>query len=466
MAVIYNSKKLVPAPPFSCSKEYTLADDGSVIGKTYSIVVRGKFVSWMGSPNSSGEFWDQSGNPPDDDFSEQDMLRSQLIKQQAIRKLFSEQGKSFEVQALDGSMSFRCNPRILKIETPEGPLTQLSDYIITMEADTLYVNGEEDVDDFSNSHIVKSSEDWNLEVVDDKLMTYRLTHGVSAVGRVHYDETGSQPKQPWEYAKDYVINEVGLGLDESKMKATGVLDADAMVAYNYVRTQSVNELTGSFAVAETWLCYEGGSATEEFTVNTRTSLEGRTTVSIQGTITGLAEYNNTTRALVRSRIENAATKWDNIKNSLLTRAQTQSGVTLNPVVLTKDVGRNEVIGTITYNYEYDDRPAPLLAGAKSTSITQNDDNACDVFANIPVIGRAAGPILQAIGTVTAKKRTVGLTAQMSVATYSSVAVNEPNSNSLFASYIPSGSQVFIEQDQVSWSPQTGQYARTVTYVYE
>lgn len=461
MPVNYNGNALIPAPQFNCVKDYQTTDDGSVIGKTYQIQLKGKFVSWMGSPNASGTFWTGSGTPPDDTPNDQTNLGSQLRKQQAIRRLFTTQGAVLEIKALDGSVSFSCNPRIVRVETPEGPLTQLSDYIVYMECDQISVGGAVDDDGIDHLHLQKASEEWNIEVSDEHLMTYRLTHSVNAIGRRVYVDTA---KEPWQYAQDYVTQK--LGLDTSKMVGAGVINGDALQAYNYMRGQSVNELTGSFSVSETWVCYAGGSAYEEFTVTTRTSQEGRSSVNVNGTITGLATYDNATAVLSTSRYTNADAKWTAISSSLFSRAQTQSGITLNPTVLTTEVGRNEVSGTISYNYEYDDRPAALLAGAKSTSIFQTDDNAADVFASIPVVGRLAGPILQPIGTVTQKKRVIALTAQFPVATYSSPTVNKPNSNSVFPPYIPSANQVFIDQDQEGWTAVTGQYTRTVSFTYQ
>ncbi len=466
MPVIYDGKKLVPAPQFSCLKEYQTAEDGTILGKSYQIQVKGKFVAWSGSPNSSGVFWTGSGYPPDEVPTDSTMLKSQLVKQDAIRQLFAAQGRVFEVQALDGSMSLRCNPRIVRVDIPEGRFTTLSDYIITMECNSIFVNGLEDDGEIEQSFISKASEEWNMEVSDDKLMTYRLTHSVNAIGKTTYDETGEQVKKPWEYARDYVLEKIQLGLDNARMVAADVIDGSDLQAFNYLRGQSLNELTGSFGVNETWLCYNGGSAYEEFAVNARTSLEGRTTVSISGTITGLAQYNNTTRELLSSRFVGASSKWATVSNTLFGRAQTQSGFTLNPAFLTRDVGKNEVTGTITYSYEFDDRPAALLVGAKSTNLTQTDDNVADVFASIPVLGRSAGPVLQAMGTVTSKKRIVSLTAQMTLATYGTPTVSRPNSNSIFTDYIPQGTQVFVESDKEDWTAMTGQYTRSIAFVYQ
>lgn len=470
MPVIYDSKKIIPAPFVSITKSYEESEDGRIIGKTYHLEVKGKFVAWMGSPNAAGTFWDQSGYPPDDTLTETTLLKSILRKQDAIRKLFANQGRVFEIQPLDGSAAMKCNPRVLRVEVPEGNwASNPVDYTVVLEASSLTINGEEDDADIENYKVSKASDEWNIEILDEKLNTYRLTHTASAVGKRFFEPDGSEPTVPWEHAKEYVLSKIGLGLKSSRMVAPDVLDASSLQAFNYFRGQSLNELTGAFNVTETWVCYDpqgGAPAYDEFQVSTRTSVEGRTSVTVSGLITGLAKFNNTTRAVISSRWTNANTKWNSIKSSLATRAQNTSGVTLNPIVLSTEVGSNEVGGTISYNYEYDNRPTASISGAISEHIVQDDDNAADVFAKLPVMQQPIGPVMQDIGSKTEKRRTISITAQMPAKTISS-SPTRPDTAAVLLDYIPTGtnSPVFVGRDQERWDPYTGQYTRTTTWEY-
>jgi hypothetical protein len=54
-------------------------------------------------------------------------------------------------------------------------------------------------------------------------------------------------------------------------------------------------------------------------------------------------------------------------------------------------------GTVTYRYEFDDRPAPYTPGAVSEVVTVTNHGAADVFAQVPVLGRPYGPVLQSLG---------------------------------------------------------------------
>jgi hypothetical protein len=83
------------------------------------------------------------------------------------------------------------------------------------------------------------------------------------------------------------------------MAAPGCSTPTALQAFNYVRGQSLNELAGTFAATETWVCYDPKGeppAVHEQTVEQRYALaDNRTAVTVQGTVTGLEVRDNSTR---------------------------------------------------------------------------------------------------------------------------------------------------------------------------
>src|SRR5690606_3496765 len=131
----------------------------------------------------------------------------------------------------------------------------------------------------------------------------------------------------------------------------------------------------------------------------------------------------------------------------------------------------------TYTYEYDDRPCNFVTGALSEVITINDNDPTDVFASLTVLGRAAGPILQDIGTVTAATREVSIELVMAIPTgcdsgncgvlITSSPRNQVNNLlcCLEGELTDAYNQVFKSQDTSSWSPKTGRYTRTVQWTY-
>ena len=471
MPVYYDSKKLIPAPFVSIRKEYNTTDDGKPIGTTFLLTVKGKITADKGSPNSSGVFWTTSGYPSDETIDADSRLKSIIRKQEAIRGLFATDGRSFEVQSNDGSAPLKCNPRIKGLEFTDGQWFNVCDYTITLEADIVYINGAangEDAGDPKDYKVSKATEEWNMEASDDKAITYRLTHSVSATGKRFFNGAGSLVQEPWENAKDYVLNKIGLGIETNRMTAPDVLDATNLNAYNYLRSQHVNELGGTFQVNETWLCFDpqgGPHAVEEFTINSRVGEDGRTRAVIEGNIIGLEVKDNTDYTVTSTKWTNAQAKWAVVQSNLLSRCETITGLTFHITPLTKQTGYNQNHGTITYNYEYDDRADFITAGALSEVINITNHNQADIFAAIPVLGRALGPVLQDIATKTAKKRTISIEIQMP-AKRQDYSPSQPNTNSIITTYMPSGTQIFKDQDEEPWSPTTGRYSRTVSFTYE
>ena len=321
MPVYFNSNKIIPAPFVAITKDYNTTDDVQQIGSSFNITVKGKLIAYKGSPNSSGVFWNVSGYPPDEVIADDSIMGSLIRKQEALRSLFANEGRSFEVQPWDGSAPIKCNPRVKRIDFLEGSPTSWynhMEYIITLEADILYVNGlaqGEDSGDIINYKVSKANEEWNIESADENNRTYRLTHAVSAQGKRFYDSTGALVKPAWQNAQDYVLSRLQLGLQVDKMVASGVLNANTLQAYNYVRGQHQNTLGGGFSVNETWLCFDASGnapAVEDFTVSAKTSEDGKTRVSVEGQIKGLEVRNNTTFALISTKYANALNLWQNV----------------------------------------------------------------------------------------------------------------------------------------------------------
>lgn len=473
MPLIYNGKKIIPAPLVSIKRASDVTEDGKEIGQTYTITLTGQLVAYKGSPDSSGVFWTNTGYPPDEVVTSDSRLTAILRKQQALDDLFRNQGKTLEIQPFDGAAPVTCNPRVISVEFEQGRWFETVPYTITLEAD--YIEGL-NTDNVSRAgKIKKANEEWNLESLDETRGTYRLTHSVSATGKRVYDETGAllDGNEAWENAKDYVLSVLELGLTASRMEAPDVLDATSLQAFNYIRTQAINETAGDFLVTESWVCFDPGGlppAIHDYTVTTRTnSQDGRTSVSIEGTITGFEVRNNTNYALASTRWENAKSAWDDhISPSLLTLIGdiTDSAVSLNPIAVSSQVGRNEAAGTITYSYEYDNRPTPTIVGSLSETITITNHNAANIYAKVPVIGRSLGPVLQDIGTVTEKRRTINIELQMPPSAQGYTA-SQPNTDTIVNTLKPSSANgVFLDSDEESWTPNAGRYTRTTTYTWE
>jgi len=72
---------------------------------------------------------------------------------------------------------------------------------------------------------------------------------------------------------------------------------------------------------------------------------------------------------------------------------------LNPIPWTMTEGHDHKKGIITYNYEYNNK-FTLLDGVLSESITVTNTGPADFVAEVFVLGRSLGPVLQSLGTNT------------------------------------------------------------------
>jgi hypothetical protein len=485
MPVLYDSKKLTPAPFVNIQKTYQTSEDGTKVGAVFNITVQGKLTAYKGSPQGGtlsgtgwggpdNRFWTAAGYPPDEVLTQDQRLKSIIRKQESIRKLFSTPGLSFEVQPWDGSAPFKFNPRVKNITFSSALWVEICDYTIELEADILYISGSVSSEDtFTNAngvlvYISQANEDWSLEFLEqDRSDIFRLTHSVSAVGKRFYDENGLLIKQPWEYAKLYV--QPLLGLDYSKVPSSGVLAlVGSYLGYNQVRSENINELNGSYTVTESWII-SSGTAIEEFSVATKTSAQdGRTVVTVDGQVKGL-EQRDSNNAISITKYANASNFFTGVQNALISRAQNYSGININSIPLTKIITRNEIQGIIAYNYEWDNRPTNLIAGSLVEDISITDVNPGDVFAAIPVLGRAAGPVLQSINTITEKKRGLSMNVIVPVtgaATIAGCIALKPNTNSIASGAAPLGSQVYKDSDQETWDWSRGSYSRQIQWTYQ
>ncbi|MHC4791206.1 MAG: hypothetical protein ACYS8Y_07185 [Planctomycetota bacterium] len=163
------------------------------------------------------------------------------------------------------------------------------------------------------------------------------------------------------------------------------------------------------------------------------------------------------------------------------------GVCLSPIPAIpqaptqRNVGFNPAAGTIDYDYTYEVFPTFLNCEAitgfciLSQQVRIEDTDHTDVFASQVIPGRALGPVLQDIGTVTAKSRTISIEIVTPPATsladnasmYEKVPTGcvEELIGVLTGGLSPTPDQIFITQDQTSFGPSDGTYARTFAVTY-
>lgn len=465
MPVYYAQNKIIPAPLVSITREIVRSEDGTARRSGFIIALKGKIFAWAGSPNSSGEFWNLSGYPADENIAPDSRLASFRAKQGAFMGLFDTTYKLLEIQPYDGSAPIKAVCRVRNISFPEGKWYDTCDYDIQLEADRIWF-GDLEIGG-SDADTTPAEENWSVEQADDKGRTYRIQHTVTATAKPVYDINGTFEKAGWEAARDIVLSESPkfLGLDSAIYGSPNTVDLSTWYAYNYVRGHQIDEAGGKYTAVESWLLYDRALTNnvpclEDYTITVRYGEDGRTKVSIDGNLTGLEDRNNSTHTLSSTRWTNVNTRWTQLDAQLLNLCSDNSGVTLNSSVLSKTVAKNSINGTISFSAEYDDRPT-VVSGARNSSIQISLSNPTDVFASLVVLGKANGPVLQSIGTVTAKRKTVVVEAQMGAQTMT-YTPTMPNTDLVILPYYPGG---FKERDEISWSDQTGRYSRQVSWTW-
>lgn len=494
VTMTYGSYSFRPVPFLRITKDYAKTSDGTRIGTLYRTTLNGTIVN----TNPGGLSSVMSG---------QDVLKSGL----------AQDGRLFLVQC-DGGTVLSAYPRInsINFDTSDNNWVNTCPYSVEMEFDDQIAppSSLSDVT-WQPPYLQSASEEWNVEFVDDKSyyswsldtgldrppFQLRMTHNVSAVGKMHYGPSGLV-KSAWEQARDYVVPK--LGFDSSILASSGSLNINSGLysAFNHTRTQNINETDGSFAVTESWLVINTGTgiaaianhrAVEDFTVTSRQSIEkGEYTVTIEGMVQGLEQRSwgsspDAGFSITRSKDINAQAYFRDIENKLYYRALYAIGYganfgvyTLNTDPVNQSVAVNPIAGTISYNYEYNTRPSNCIAGALTENISVNDNNPTDLFATLTVLGRTNGPILQSLGTVTAATREVSIECVM--APFTGCPTTSGTASGLLAASPRTAvatllcafqadlqgrnGYVFKNADTERWEPKSGRYSRQVTWTYQ
>lgn len=465
----YNNARIIPAPIFTFNKEYQTSQDGTKIGTLFTYSINGYLLSFNGSPDASGNFYTGSLYNPDgraeptylESLNEYNSVASIFRKQEALRELFSEDGHSLEFQAFDGSPAIKCNPRIKSINFNEGVWFNKCEYSIQLESDVVYINGQIYGEDDYTDKISEASESWSIETVEDSdadyQQTYRLTHTISATGKRFYDKDESLEKEAWEQAKSFCLSRAGY---DSTVVVGSDLDISTLSRFNYVKGENLDKLGGTYTLTESWILSNDG-ANEVFTVSTEKN-GSVTNVVVNGTITGLSTDDS-----IGNKLQSAENKWSIVQSQLYTRANLYSSKTLNTNPESYSVSRNSTTGVITYNYSYTDKNN-IFANAINESISITQSFGVDSFAEIFVLGRTKGPVLQPLDTFQSKKKTLSVSATFpvdSIISYENPFLTSSELSSLVDAVQPTG-QVFISDNNFSWNALTGEAEFSRSWTYE
>jgi len=494
----YGSYSFSPKPLFSITSTPLKTPDGIGYGVSHSIDVNGSIIT-TGIETASG-------------------IAGVFQKIEALKNAINQDGHLLDISC-GGDVILSGYPTISdsNVEPRGDNYTNIADYQISFEMPTTILGtGNDPFNGATFPPFIEScSETWDVEFADDRTpfdwtleggtaekFGYKVavSHSVDVQGRISY--TGDAlPNIPWQDARDYAITK--LGFDNDFVTLTGVLGLPGGTyfsqfdTFNNYRQVSTNKTEGSVSVTETFVVTPSGTnslpnnAIETFEISTSQN-GGVVGVSINGEIEGLATISytgdggsNVGYIVTNSKFGAASGYYSIAKDRMFDRANTAySGVAddcfnrnLNPVVKSRTVGMNPIGGTVSYNYEYDTTPAGCITGPclLSQNISISDKEPTDVFASHVVPGKAAGPVLQDIGTLTVRTRNISIdlvtlppTDCTSVAgIYAPVPTGQVQafidtiSGDLLASY----SQVFISSQSQNWDFTVGRYTKSIEFTY-
>ena len=455
-----------------------------------------------------------------------------LQKQKALRALFAQDGQRVEITDFSEDLpAVICYPRFVSIDFSEGIYIDKCDFTIQLEADTLlFGQGNDDslvVDQegtlivdpaypmqsgvtetallasLSGAYINSYDETWALEADEaagetvDTPYSYRISHNINATGKTHYKPGGT--KLPaWEQARTFVQNRLADNINDypnimGKIGNGTINLVNSYGGFNHVRSENLSESNGTYSVSENWVI-ASGVAYENFSTSTSSSnSEAFVSVSIDGSIKGLSQITPSGfGSSATSAYDNALIKYNDITNSgqfgltsdAFARANNQVAVQLNSQPLSITIGSNEYNGEMSYSLSFNNRPTNIISGVLSETISVNDTYPGDVFATVPVLGRATGPVLQYVGSRTEYKRDISINLLMDYTRipYGSgrnplmlkkPSVIEPTASQiadLITELSPKGEpgvrKYFVSPPSESWNPKDGSYSFNLNWTYE
>jgi len=494
----YGDYSFSPKPLFSISSTPLKTPDGIGYGVSHSIDVNGSIIT-TGTETASG-------------------IAGVFQKIEALKDAINQDGHLLDISC-GGDVILSGYPTISdwNIEPRGDNYTSMADYTISFEMPTTILGtGNDSFNGATSPPFIEScSETWDVEFADDRTpfdwtleggtaekFGYKVavSHSVNVQGRISY--TGDAlPNIPWQDARDYAITK--LGFDNDFVTLTGILGLPGGTyfsqfdTFNNYRQVSTDKTGGSVSVTETFIVTPSGvsglpnNAIETFDISTAQD-GGIVTVSIDGEIEGLAtiSYNgdggsNVGYIVTNGKFSAASGYYNIVKDRMFDRARTAySGISdayfnraLNPTIKSRTVGMNPVEGMISYSYNFDTQTSGCITGdyILSQHVTINDSLPTDIFASHVVPGKSTGPVLQDIGTITARTRSVNIELitlpPTDCSTVSGIYLPVPTgqieafiatiSGDLIANY----SQVFVSSQSQNWDFMLGSYTKSIEFTY-
>lgn len=464
-----------------------------------------------------------------------------LIQAERLRKVFSNDGL-LTISPLSGSNyasgAYPCKVENISFRPTPDNWTMSIDYSVSLSSQTRLAHSGQLIDSATNSWQLVPIEEYaalpipttGISGVDFTAMTsvpgLRVTHTINAVGK--YVPSGAVTGSPSGYLYTKLCEAISWVNQNFSVGKPSFLDNHT--CYDFIRNVDYNVVEGSYGITDTFSVYAGsgkgaksGGYLDSYSVETSFDLESSLrTVSIEGTIQGLESYgtsfsgitstfpygisgcsgipSNLSGISIRPPVAPSSVKFLNALSGLIairpyiygrangfnisgligpTGSCTGNQI-LNPEPKSSSIGYNPKEGVITYSFSYDTRPISLIPCALSESFSVNDTLPSQQVAEIFVIGRSLGPVLQDLATYTSPTRTVNyevtlprassISGIIPYAIYSKISgiiegFNPENTIPFTDPQQIKKMRSFVKENSETWDPINGKFTKNKSWIY-
>jgi hypothetical protein len=526
MAIVsYNGNFIVPAPLLSISESYVRSADGTPLSGSFELTLKGTLLPDIGSPRSNGAFSTTStaANVRETSIVTDDQRFGSIIrKQQALRNLFTVSPGEPTTARLDATVKteifldimtddglttiLKCRPMMASISFSEDINVIKNEYTITLTTNELSLTGtggaittNTNFSDFKGYNLKSASDAVSVVFDNDYEGSYSVTRSISAQSaKVFFTEKAGSGvvgdvsgKSAMALAQDWV---------QKRFSATGIstLSAYSLMApksgyefANHTTSEQGDDFAGSYSIQQNWKYIKSsfsgvmddynismlGRAAGAYGMSSSNGFDKSFKVSgsIKGIATGAAAF---TKA--KAYFENviSASNFGILKTRIA-----DSGGTFNPFINTTGasvygpysmtISENRRAGSINYDADFKEKPYTLALPFIDLDVTVTENRKENVIAEIPIPGRAIGPIIQDIKTTNTVKRTLSANFVVStgvyglydkISAYRAGAVTTLQDLKVF----PTGTQsthYFISSFNESLDVSKGNYGMNVTFVF-
>ena len=434
-----------------------------------------------GSPNSSGSFG--SGNA--DEVLATDALKTASIitKQAAIRSLFFDEpkvasgtSKWFEIES--NGVYLKCEAMTSDVSFDAEINVVKNDYTIIITTNNLLINGKSlsSQDVLAGEHNLKSASDnISTSAQNDYEESYTINRTISAQSYKTVGTELSSREEPWKNAQDWVKIAVG-STNNIASFSTYPLYAPK-TGYEFLNKQiqeNINKLEGSYSLSINWNYVKTSlsKVIDEWTSSYSSDARNGSSVlsggynkvyKVSGSIIPIAQASGG-YALSKTR-------WDSVKDSLKNRAIATGGA-YNAFADTTHVygpynlgiSENRRTGVINYDAEFKEKNILLHANFSDIDVQITENTKENSIVEIPIIGRAAGPVIQNLFTTNTKKTSISASFSLST----NVVRTTPSELRASAKGVLTGAGIepsgFVTSFSDSVDVFNGRYTYNITYV--